>query len=293
MSTPIRISTSDLHTPDVDSYVEMQSYLRRDVGPMSDQPWLVRVIYANWFYLAVCSMIGGLVGWAFFEPWFDDNELDERCESVQPVRVSGRRCDDRLVSGCGGGNHLPQSGASAELRRGRAGDRFCRRTDRLDSDRLCYFGVMTRIALSLWDDPQPDAMPTGLALLVFMMGRAAAWSIAAIPAGMGQGIALRERKVILNGVVGAVLGGLVGGLLFDPISYVADDRRRPGHVQPGRRLRRDRLLCRPVRRPRRRLDEDGLAADAKRSAGRQAIHPLPRYHGAGQLAEGGRLSVQR
>jgi hypothetical protein len=53
-----------------------------------------------------------------------------------------------------------------------------------------------------------------------MMGRAAAWSIAAIPAGMGQGIALRERKVILNGVVGAVLGGLVGGLLFDPISML-------------------------------------------------------------------------
>jgi hypothetical protein len=52
------------------------------------------------------------------------------------------------------------------------------------------------------------------------MGRAAAWSIAAIPAGMGQGIALRERKVILNGVVGAVLGGLIGGLLFDPISLV-------------------------------------------------------------------------
>jgi hypothetical protein len=63
-------------------------------------------------------------------------------------------------------------------------------------------------------------MPTGLALLVLMMGRAAAWSIVAIPAGMGQGIALGERKVILNGVVGAVLGGLVGGLLFDPISLV-------------------------------------------------------------------------
>jgi hypothetical protein len=37
---------------------------------------------------------------------------------------------------------------------------------------------------------------------------------------MGQGIALRERKVILNGIVGAVLGGLIGGLLFDPISLV-------------------------------------------------------------------------
>jgi hypothetical protein len=82
------------------------------------------------------------------------------------------------------------------------------------------FSVMTVLAASLWEDPQPNAMPTGLALLVLMMGRSAAWSIAAIPAGMGQGIALRERKVILNGVVGAVLGGLVGGLLFDPISLI-------------------------------------------------------------------------
>jgi hypothetical protein len=63
-------------------------------------------------------------------------------------------------------------------------------------------------------------MPTGFALLVMMMGRAAAWSIASVPAGMGQGSALGERKVILNGVVGAILGGLVGGLLFDPISFV-------------------------------------------------------------------------
>ncbi len=44
-----------------------------------------------------------------------------------------------------------------------------------------------------------------------MMGRAAAWAVAAIPAGIGQGIALRESKVVLNGLLGGVLGGLLGG----------------------------------------------------------------------------------
>jgi hypothetical protein len=82
------------------------------------------------------------------------------------------------------------------------------------------FSLMSTLAVSVWEDPQPDEMPTGLAFLILMMGRAAAWSIIAIPAGMGQGIALREKKVVVNGVVGAVLGGLVGGLLFDPISLV-------------------------------------------------------------------------
>jgi hypothetical protein len=64
----------------------------------------------------------------------------------------------------------------------------------------------------------PNDMPRGLALLVVMMGRASAWAVAAIPAGIGQGIALRESKVIVNGLLGGVLGGLVGGFLFDPIN---------------------------------------------------------------------------
>jgi hypothetical protein len=82
------------------------------------------------------------------------------------------------------------------------------------------FALTTALAFSLWENPQPNAMPTGMAFLVLMMGRGVAWSLAAIPAGLGQGIALREKKVIINGLVGALLGGLLGGLLFDPISLV-------------------------------------------------------------------------
>ena len=77
-------------------------------------------------------------------------------------------------------------------------------------------------------------MPTGIALLMLMMGRAAAWAVAAIPAGIGQGIALREKKVILNGIVGGVLGGLVGGLLFDPIAlYSSMPRNVPPSAAPS------------------------------------------------------------
>ena len=82
------------------------------------------------------------------------------------------------------------------------------------------YGIMGEIAFSLSDETNEVGMPMGIGLLVLMMGRGAAWSIASIPAGIGQGIALHEKKVIINGVVGAVLGGLVGGLLFDPI-YLA------------------------------------------------------------------------
>jgi hypothetical protein len=88
------------------------------------------------------------------------------------------------------------------------------------------FAITQAIAVEFVDRRQQGGMPTGIALLIFMMGRAAAWSVAAIPAGLGQGIALRERKVVLNGIVGGVLGGLVGGLLFDPISIVFHESAR-------------------------------------------------------------------
>jgi hypothetical protein len=219
VADPIRISTSDLHSADVDSYVEMQNYLRRDVGPVGNQSWVVRVIYANWFYLALCSMVGGLVGWGLLEPWIDDNVLPEE-QLVASILL------------------FPVVAATVGLFLGAAEGIICRnplRALRCGAVGLgigfvggfialiptgFVFSIMKEIAFSLWDDPQPNAMPTGLALLVLMMGRAAAWSIVAIPAGMGQGIALGERKVIVNGIVGALLGGLIGGLLFDPISIV-------------------------------------------------------------------------
>ncbi len=219
MSDPIRINSADLHTADVDSYVEMQNYLRRDVGPVSDQPWLIRVIYANWFYLAICSMIGGLVGWGLLEPWFDDNTLDEEFDLAGILLFPVVASSVGLFLGAAEGiicRNLPRAMKCGAVGLGIG---FVGGLIVLIPTGI-VFTIMSSIALTLWDDPQPNAMPTGLALLVLMMGRAAAWSIVAIPAGIGQGIALRERKVVINGAVGAVLGGLVGGLLFDPISLV-------------------------------------------------------------------------
>jgi hypothetical protein len=62
--------------------------------------------------------------------------------------------------------------------------------------------------------------PSGFSFLLQMMGRAAAWAVIAIAAGLGQGIATRSKAVIFNGLVGGVLGGLLGGLLFDPVDFL-------------------------------------------------------------------------
>lgn len=220
MSDPIRVTSSDLQSPEVEQYVEMQQYLSRDLGPTEQQSWLIRVIYANWFYLSMISMLGGLAGWGLLEPWFDDTTFDS-----EELDVAAALLFPIVASGVG-------------LFLGAAEGAMCRNLPRAIKCGMVGLGVgfaggllalipvgmlftlMSTLAVSLWENPQPDAMPTGLALMVFIMGRGAAWSIAAIPAGIGQGIALKERKVILNGLVGALLGGLLGGLLFDPIDML-------------------------------------------------------------------------
>lgn len=214
----LKITAADLQAPAVEEYLETQSWLQRDAGEIPEQSWVVRVIYANWFYLAVCSAIGGIAGWAVIEPFFSDDPLAE--DTVAALLM------------------FPAVAGSVGLFLGAAEGIMCRNISRaLVSGGLglavgfgggliaiiptgMIFALMSTLALSFWDDPQIDQMPTGFALLILMMGRAAAWSVAAIPAGIGQGIALREKKVILNGLIGGVLGGLVGGLLFDPISLV-------------------------------------------------------------------------
>jgi hypothetical protein len=165
-------------------------------------------------------MIGGIVGWSLLEPWIDDQKLP----------------DEQIAAGV---LMFPVAAAMVGLFLGAAEGIICRNPLRAVRCGAVGMGVgfvgglvvliptgllfsfMKELAISLWDNPNPNAIaPTGIALVVLMMGRAMAWSIVATPAGMGQGIALGERKVIVNGLVGALLGGLVGGLLFDPLALL-------------------------------------------------------------------------
>ena len=214
---PLRLSDADLHSPDIQSYLDMHAALRRDVGELPPQPLLIRVIYASWFYLSLASGLGAFLAWACLEPFFDERVLHR--EGFSPVAI----LFFPTVAGCAG------------LFLGAAEGLMCRNFRRA---LLCgsvglgigfglglvaviptgiIFTIMSAVALQLSKDAPVNRMPTGFGLLILMIGRSAAWAVAALPAGLGQGIALRERKVIYNGLVGGVLGGLLGGLLFDPI----------------------------------------------------------------------------
>lgn len=219
MSDPIRISSKDLFAPEVESYLETQDYLRRDVGELEPQSWFAKIVFSSWFYLAICSGVGAFLGWLIMEPFIDDFRADgeDLAASVLTFPVvagmvglflgaaEGIMCRNALRAVISGSVGLAVGFVGALLALFPTG---------------IVFSLMGSLSRSLSRDPEDDVMPTGIALLVFMMGRAAAWAIVSIPTGMGQGIALREKKVIINGVVGGVLGGMLGGMLFDPISMV-------------------------------------------------------------------------
>ncbi|HEU4387269.1 MAG TPA: FHA domain-containing protein [Blastocatellia bacterium] len=72
--------------------------------------------------------------------------------------------------------------------------------------------------------------------LIQIMGRSLAWGLAGLTMGLGQGIALRSKRLLTYGLLGGVIGGLMGGLLFDPIyTFVS------GSGSPSAYL--SRLIC--------------------------------------------------
>lgn len=60
--------------------------------------------------------------------------------------------------------------------------------------------------------------PMGFAIQI--IGRALAWCLAGAAMGLGQGIALRSKRLLIYGFLGGIVGGLLGGLLFDPIDMI-------------------------------------------------------------------------
>jgi hypothetical protein len=60
--------------------------------------------------------------------------------------------------------------------------------------------------------------------LLQLFRRGIAWMIAGTTAGLGQGLALKSKRLLLNGFLGGLVGGLIGGLLFDPIHLLLYDR---------------------------------------------------------------------
>lgn len=80
------------------------------------------------------------------------------------------------------------------------------------------YAPLTQLAQKQGEDYSSGLSTLGFAIQVF--GRALAWGMVGVAMGLGQGIALRSKKLLIYGLLGGVVGGLLGGMLFDPIDLM-------------------------------------------------------------------------
>ena len=220
-----RISSQDLYSEKVEQVLETQAYLSRDIGEVVQLSWIQKTLFSSWLYLAFWGMVGGVLGWACVEPFFDDNAEPDLQLGINWEQLISTFLMFPLVAG-GVGLFLgaAEGVMCRNLRRatisGAVGLTVGFLGGLLAMIPVVILGmVLNGIEMSIARNNPLDP-PRTILFLVHMMGRALIWSIVSIPAGIGQGIATQEKKVILNGMLGAVMGGFIGGLVFDPLSLL-------------------------------------------------------------------------
>ena len=80
------------------------------------------------------------------------------------------------------------------------------------------YAPLTQLAMKQSKDPAFGLSTLGFVIQVF--GRTLAWGMVGVAMGLGQGIALRSKRLLIYGLLGGVIGGLLGGMLFDPVDQL-------------------------------------------------------------------------
>src|SRR5262249_36161864 len=158
---PLRLSADDLYSPRVEAFLDEQAMMSRAMPEADPQPWILRVLYSSYFYLSLASGLGAFVAWMMIEPFIS--------EARRETLIFGLLLSPS-VAGCPG------------LFLGAAEGVMCRNPQRA---LICgsvglaigflgglvaifpagfLFLIMQGVAFNLSKNPQPDAMPTGLAL---------------------------------------------------------------------------------------------------------------------------------
>lgn len=175
------------------------------------------IFLQGWFYLGVAGLLGAVVGWAIDEPFIHDG-LRNGLQSMLPILLVVPLV---LIFMC-----LALSIAESIVERS-LHKALLRAA--LSFPLGLVFAVIFMIAGGL-------VYQIGMEVCAYMgidirtieahrnpavwIARALAWMVFAAAAGVVYGLVDRSVKKGVYGVIGAVIGGGIGGLLFDPIDIV-------------------------------------------------------------------------
>jgi hypothetical protein len=215
----IRITNEELQSPAIDDILNLQKSLQQQHGQFIEN--ISTPFYYNpIFYYSVAGLLGALAAWAIQEPFYSDRDVDN-IPLLSDYMLFGLTAG-MLGMALGVVYGVTNRNWIRMLTCGAIGVGVGLAVSLLTTFLAeIVFNIMSHVAIATMQQmPPPDSREfpfKGVSFFIFMCGRGIAWAIISIGAGMGLGIALKSKKLVLNGVVGGVVGGLLGGLLFDPI----------------------------------------------------------------------------
>lgn len=221
----IRITKAELHDPYIEETLSIER-ATRGPSPSAEREIVKTYIWMNpIFYTALAGFIGALLAWFFVEPMIiktGNNEEGIGLFLLIPVASSMIGLFIGLIEGAMSQNFIKAIrcgaiGFSIGLVWGFIGTILG--SIAINIIQAIIAPIFIRFPLKL-DPSDPLAMTTPGFFFVSICGRSVAWTIVGAGMGVGQGIALKSKKLILNGIVGGLLGGFVGGLLFDPLGFL-------------------------------------------------------------------------
>jgi hypothetical protein len=219
----IRINANELNDPAIDEVVNLQKSLARSGGEFIDDiptPFYLNPI----FYYSAATVVAGVLAWFICEPFISESN-PERHENpffgilgtymffgftailiglavAVSYGLSNRNLRQMLYcAAVSGGVSIVASAITT-----------------IGAGIVFYFTqVAVFSAARGGGGDRPEDKLHGLAFFLLMCGRGLAWAVVALAAGLGLGVAMKSKKLLLNGLAGGFIGGLLGGLLFDPI----------------------------------------------------------------------------
>ncbi len=217
----IRITSGELNDPAIDEVVNLQKSMARSGGEFIDD--IPTPFYMNpVFYYSVAALVAGMIGWGISEPFIKEGADRNVIPFVSDFLLFGP------VAGLIG---LSVGVAYGISNRNLRQMLYCAAVGigvglgatvvtTIVADIL--YGISSSIAAAFAgpEDHAPGDLQAryhGAAFFIHMCGRSVAWAVVSLGAGLSLGVAMKSKKLLLNGLAGGLIGGMLGGLFFDPV----------------------------------------------------------------------------
>lgn len=161
------------------------------------------VLYNAWLYLPLAGLLGTLIGWALTEPFYDDSAPSQLAGYIMITTVAGFMCVMFTVAEAVVERNLRK----ALVRGGIALLAVLLIVPALNFASDWIYGVLQRLIPN-----RSISNPLAWA------ARSFAWGVFGVASGLIYGMAGRSARQSLYGAIGGLLGAIIGGFVFDPIS---------------------------------------------------------------------------